>query len=415
MTRDLGMRGPWRVLATVVMATAVSRADPAATQTASPGPGDDFSAAFATSQDAAEGKRLADTACARCHGSRGVSAAKGVPHLAGQRAVYMHLELRTYKSGARGKGMMADAVRFLSDDALMKVAAWYSTLDPAQPGPETTANPAAPRPDPIKAGQDAAAGCAACHGEMGISQIPGMPSLVGLAPTYLVAAMNAYKSGLRRHDTMKALVAGLDEADISNIALFYAKQTPERARSRTAGNPTAGKAAAAPCAACHGEAGVSAGTAPSLAGQDAQYFIAAMRAYRDRSRKDPAMAGPAAAVGESTLTDLAAFYASLQPQPPKLGQTPGPAGWAERCDRCHGVNGNSSDPRVPALAAQRADYLEKALNDYRNGNRKSPAMAAMSTMLTVTDARLLADHYSRQTARAVVYVKLPGAQSPRRP
>jgi cytochrome c553 len=242
-----------------------------------------------------------------------------------------------------------------------------------------------------------------------------MPSLVGLSPTYLVAAMNAYKSGLRRHDTMKALVAGLDEADISNIALFYSRQTPERAKSPATGNPAAGKAAAAPCAACHGEAGVSAGPAPSLAGQDAQYFVAAMRAYRDGSRTEPAMAGAAASVGEAGLPNLAAFYAGLRPQPPKLGQSPGPAGWAERCDRCHGVNGNSNDPRVPALAAQGADYLEKSLNDYRNGNRKSPAMAAMSTMLTGTDARMLAEHYARQSARAVVYVRLPGAQSPGRP
>ncbi len=410
MTRDLDVRGAWRVLAAVVMAIAASPAEPAATQTVSPGTGDDFRAAFATSQDAAEGKRLADTTCARCHGPRGVGNAKGVPHLAGQRAVYLHAALRAYKAGTRGQGMMTDAVRFLSDDALMKAAAWYSTLDPAQPGPGATGKPAAPALDPVKAGQNASVGCAACHGEMGISQIPGMPSLVGLAPAYLVVAMNAYKSGQRRHDTMKALVAGLGEADMGNIALFYSRQTPGRAKSPAAGNPTAGKAAAAQCAACHGAAGVSTGTAPSLAGQDAQYFVSAMRAYRDGSRAEPAMAGPATAVGDASVTDLAAYYASLPPQSPTPGQTPGPAGWAERCDRCHGVNGNSSDPRVPALAAQRADYLEKALNDYRNGDRKSPAMAAMSTMLTATDARMLAEHYASQSARAVVYVRLPGAQ-----
>jgi cytochrome c553 len=82
----------------------------------------------------------------------------------------------------------------------------------------------------------------------------------------------------------------------------------------------------------------------------------------------------------------------------------------QRCDRCHGINGNSTDPRLPALAAQRVDYLEMALDGYRTGARKCQAMAAMSKMLTVADVRSLAAYYSRQKARAVVYVVLPAKQ-----
>ena len=107
----------------------------AATETVRPGAADDFRAAYVTSQDIAEGKRVADASCTRCHGSNGISTANRVPHLAGQRAVYLHRELLAYKSGARGKGMMADATKFLSEDALIKVAAWYSVLDPPQPTP----------------------------------------------------------------------------------------------------------------------------------------------------------------------------------------------------------------------------------------------------------------------------------------
>ena len=83
------------------------------------------------------------------------------------------------------------------------------------------------------------------------------------------------------------------------------------------------------------------------------------------------------------------------------------AEWAQRCDRCHGVNGNSTDPRLPALAGQRVDYLEKVLQAYRTGERKSPQMAAMSEVLTDADVENLAAHYARQKARAVVYVTLP--------
>ena len=62
---------------------------------------------------------------------------------------------------------------------------------------------------------------------------------------------------------------------------------------------------------------------------------------------------------------------------------------------------------MPALAAQRAEYLERMLNAYRTGERKSPAMSAMSKVLTEADVGKIASHYSRQKARAVVYVQLP--------
>jgi cytochrome c553 len=62
---------------------------------------------------------------------------------------------------------------------------------------------------------------------------------------------------------------------------------------------------------------------------------------------------------------------------------------------------------MPALAAQRVDYLEKVLHAYRTGQRKSPQMAAMSNVLTATDVENLAAHYAGQKARAIVYVTLP--------
>jgi cytochrome c553 len=62
---------------------------------------------------------------------------------------------------------------------------------------------------------------------------------------------------------------------------------------------------------------------------------------------------------------------------------------------------------LPALAAQRVDYLEKVLHAYRTGERKSPQMAAMSEGLTEADVENLAAYYARQKSRAVVYVMLP--------
>ena len=59
------------------------------------------------------------------------------------------------------------------------------------------------------------------------------------------------------------------------------------------------------------------------------------------------------------------------------------------------------------MAAQRLDYLEKVLQDYRTGARKSPQMAAMSDVLTDQDIINVAAYYARQKARGVVFVVLP--------
>jgi cytochrome c553 len=51
--------------------------------------------------------------------------------------------------------------------------------------------------------------------------------------------------------------------------------------------------------------------------------------------------------------------------------------------------------------------LEKVLQDYRTGVRKSPPMAAMSGVLTDEDITNIAAHYARQKARGVVFLTLP--------
>jgi len=302
---------------------------------------------------------------------------------------------------------MNNAVKFLSDDALVKVAAYYANQDPPQPVASTSAKGAPAKVDALGAGKAAASGCAGCHGETGITSTPGMPNLVGLDPKYFVGAVKAYKGGQRKHDMMKTLVSAVTDAELDNIALFFALQKPGKAKTPSPGNQAAGKTAAVACAGCHGEGGVSTGTAPSLAGQDAQYLMAAMKAYKDGSRSDAAMKAPAASVDDGTIKDLAAYYSNQLPQAPKVRKPLTPEEMAQRCDRCHGVNGNSTDPRAPALAAQRPEYLERVMRAYQKGERKSTAMSAMLDGVSEADIVALSAHYARQKARAVVYVPLP--------
>jgi cytochrome c553 len=396
-------------LTIVAGATGLAYSVSGAAQTASvkPAAGDDLRAAYATPQDVAEGKRVTEASCARCHGTNGISTTKGIPNLAGQRPAYLYLELKAYQSGARGDEAMTSAVKFLSDDALVKVAAYYANEDPAQPVAVSGAK-AGTKPDPVQAGKAAAAGCAGCHGEAGVSKTPGMPSLIGLDPKYLVAAMKAYKSGQRKNDLMKTLLSALNDGDLNNIALYYALQKPARAQTPAAGDQAAGKTAAGACAGCHGDQGVSGNPAnPSLAGQDAQYIAAALQEYKDGARSDETMKALAAPLDESTIKNMAAYYANQQPQAPKVRKPLATVELAQRCDRCHGVDGNSTDPRLPALAAQRVDYLEKVLHAYQTGARKSSAMAAMSEVLSDSDVENLAAHYAGKKPRAVVFIPLP--------
>jgi cytochrome c553 len=370
---------------------------------------DDLRPLLANVADVAEGRRVADGTCSRCHGENGISTTKGVPHLAGQRPSYLYTKLREYQLGRLGGHAMEGAVKFLSEDALVKVSAYYASLDPAQPAPGVS-NVAVTDIDPLAAGRALAAGCEGCHGATGVTSIPGMPNLVGFDPKYFVASMEAYKSGQRKHDVMQALAAKLGEEDLKALALFYAVQTPERARTPADGDPAAGKVAAAACAGCHGEQGVSTNPAnPSLAGQDAQYFVAAMKAYQDGSRKDETMKLAVSALSERAIVDMGAFYASQQPQAPKVQMPLTLAQWVQRCDLCHGVNGNSSDPRTPAIAGQRIEYLRSALHAYRKGERKGSVMDAMARSLTDDDVERLSAYYARQNARAFVFV-IPPAQ-----
>jgi len=373
------------------------------------GNANDLRPLYADAGDIAEGKRLADSSCAGCHGANGISASPGVPNLAGQRPAYLYLELRAYQSGVRGDSAMNNAVKFLNDDALVKVAAYFSSLEPAQPRPASGSAAVVPKPDALQAGKSAAAVCTGCHGESGITKTPGMPNLVGLDPKYFVAAINDYKIGQRKNELMKSMAVAISDANAKNMALYFALQKPAPAKTPAPGDAATGKAAADACAGCHGEQGVSGTpTTPSLAGQDAEYTAAALRAYKDGTRNNETMKGLATPLDDAAIKNLAAYYATQQPQAPKVRKPLTTQEWTERCERCHGLNGNSTSPRLPALAGQRTDYLIKVLLAYRTGARKSSEMAAMSGDLTENDIDNLAAYFAGQRARSVLYVVTPG-------
>ena len=68
---------------------------------------------------------------------------------------------------------------------------------------------------------------------------------------------------------------------------------------------------------------------------------------------------------------------------------------SQMCAACHGPDGNTPmSPEFPKLAGQPADYLEKALRDYKKGTRKNPTMMPMAQGLSKQDIKDLAAYYS---------------------
>src|SRR3989304_1802612 len=299
-------------------------------QSAAVRPGVDLRPLYATPSDVPDGKRLAESTCRNCHNVNGISTTPNTPHLAGQRPAYLYLELKAYQSGGRGNSAMNAAVKFLSDDALVKVAAYYASLDPA---PAPTAAPPPAKPDAVQAGKTLAN--AACAGNAGVSQIPGMPSLIGFDPKYSVEAMKAYKNGQRKHDTMKSMLASVNDAALTNLALFYALQPAARAKTPVSGDAAAGKNAAASCGGCHGDLGVSGRPAtPGLAGQDTQYLVVALQAYKSGARADQTMKGLVASLDDNTMKNMAAFYATQEPKAPNGRKQPTTEEWQQDWSRC---------------------------------------------------------------------------------
>lgn len=68
------------------------------------------------------------------------------------------------------------------------------------------------------------------------------------------------------------------------------------------------------------------------------------------------------------------------------------------CAACHGDDGNSPSNLYPKLAGQHATYLEKQLQQFKNGERANAIMMGMSAALSAQDMQDLAAYYASNTA-----------------
>lgn len=68
------------------------------------------------------------------------------------------------------------------------------------------------------AGKAKSADCAQCHGDNGKED----PPIAGMAEADFIKAMKAYQSGERKHKKMVKVASGLSDADIADLAAYYA-------------------------------------------------------------------------------------------------------------------------------------------------------------------------------------------------
>ncbi len=177
-----------------------------------------------------------------------------------------------------------------------------------------------------KAGEKKAAMCIGCHGIPGYQasfpEIHKVPMISGQSGKYIVAALNAYKKGERKHPTMKGIAVSLSDQDMADLGAFY----------ETHGGPAKNADAPAPtppaqvaellkkgnCASCHGE-NLNKPIDPSypkLAGQHADYLYVALKAYQTENnpqvgRGNAIMAGMAKPYSHAELKLLANYIATL--------------------------------------------------------------------------------------------------------
>ncbi|MDB5957489.1 c-type cytochrome [Ramlibacter sp.] len=193
----------------------------------------------------------------------------------------------------------------------------------AAAAPAKTATPASPKSIEAKVAM-----CVGCHGIVGYKasfpEVYRVPKIAGQGAKYIAAALNAYKTGDRKHPTMRGIAESLSEQDISDIANYYenlgkqGRATLGDKPNREADAQVAGLVQKAACFSCHG-ANLSKPIDPSypkISGQYPDYVFVALKAYKTENnptfgRNNGVMGAIAKQFSNADLKALANYVGSL--------------------------------------------------------------------------------------------------------
>jgi cytochrome c553 len=166
------------------------------------------------------------------------------------------------------------------------------------------------------------------------------------------------------------------------------------------------------CGTCHGPTGVSEQPKyPRLAGQNANYLAAQLKAFRSQTRGDADaigyMWGMSSTLEDSTIDALAQYYASQKAGPGKGGDAALVARGREiyekgieavgvpACAACHGPDAHGMAD-FPRLAGQHEQYVMKQLNSFQTNMRNVAVMHGVAQGLKVEEMRAVAAYLAAQ-------------------
>jgi cytochrome c553 len=174
----------------------------------------------------------------------------------------------------------------------------------------------AAQPD-VEAGRAKAQVCAACHGADGNSPTPEVPSLAGQTWRYLYIQLRDFKEGRRSNPLMTPMVEPLSRDDMIAVSNFFAAQ-PLKPQAFAVDEAKAklGKAKADEtlCTMCHLGGFMGQNEIPRVAGQNYQYVVAQLKAFKDRTRTNDAgnMAAVSRTLSDQDIENLGHYLAGLR-------------------------------------------------------------------------------------------------------
>jgi len=179
------------------------------------------------------------------------------------------------------------------------------------------------KPDLAKGQATSTNVCAACHTNDGSRGSPANPIIQGQHPEYIVKQLEEFKAGGRANPIMSGMAAPLSDADMKNVAAFYASKTAKPGFAKNKDLVVLGEKIyrggiadrmIPACAGCHSPTGAGIPAQyPRLAGQHADYTEAQLLAFRSGTRKNSAqMTGVAAKMNDREIKAVADYIAGLQ-------------------------------------------------------------------------------------------------------
>lgn len=176
-----------------------------------------------------------ELACARCHGEDGLGRDGTAPKLAGQSAEWLDLVLGAYAGGHRESGFMEPLAAPLAAGTRAAIAERYAGMSgdwqgrPLPFGDAERGRELAQRGDE----HEDIASCAACHegGSDGVSpKRTDTPRIAGQDGYWLVNWLHLYRDGpapdTPRSHLMQAAARNLTDADVADLAAYYATLAP---------------------------------------------------------------------------------------------------------------------------------------------------------------------------------------------